>query len=848
MENRPHSRDKKVSGGSASLGKGKKVETGGQKVGGTSRPQFTQQQKPASTQSYQTPNTSANSQSYQNYQNNAGGAAPVARGLIGGGKSKLLLIVIAIAAFFLISRSCGLGGANIGSGGSGGDTTNGISLESLSNLSGLFGSESWTDGISSSPSYTDESANVSVAPTARDKYVKPIGNGNDKVTIMVYMCGTDLESKYGMATSDLKEMMSANLTDKINIIVETGGCKGWKTNGISNSVNQIYKVEKGRMLRLEENYGSAAMTNPENLTKFIKYCTDNYEANRYFLILWDHGGGTVSGYGYDEKNPSASSMTLTKLNSAISNALKGTTNKFDFIGFDACLMSTLETALVCNQYADYMVASEEVEPGTGWYYTTWLNTLASNTSVSTVQLGKSLIDSYMSSCRGSAVTLALTDLAELSGTIPSTFSNFSTATTALIKSDNYKVVSNARAGARQFSAESRINQVDLSDLATRIGTSEAKSLVSAIKGCVKYNGTTISGANGLSIYFPYETTNSMSSAVAMYDSLGLDSKYVECIKSFASLGVAGQTAASSSLFGGMSGGSDLGSLLSLVGGGSSSSSASPLTSLLGGVLSSGSSSQASAGGGLDAGTVLSLLSAFGGRSMPTELEWVDTDLVADSAEIIADNYIDPSHITVTEKNGQNVLSLTEKEWSLIQTAELNVFVDDGEGFIDLGLDNVAEYNDDGDLILDYDGTWLALDGNFVAYYLVSDTDNGDGTYTTVGRIPAKLNGELVNIKVIFDSAHPYGVITGASALYSDETDTAPKADMPIKAGDKITPLCDYYDYDGDFSAAYELGGEFTVGSKTPVIENLTIEDASFSVCYRLTDIYGNVYWTPAIEY
>ena len=859
MENRPHSRDKKVSGGSASVGKGQKIGTSG-KVGGTSRPSSAPQTSHQQTQSHTTPtggsytntNYTVHQQSYNTANtgaNTTGGVQRAAsRGLLGGGGLKsIIVIVLIIAAAAFLLKNCG----GITSGNNGGildDLGDSIGLDSLSNISGLIGSSGWTEGISTSPEYTDETPDVSVASNARGKYVKPIGGGNDTVTVMVYMCGTDLESKYGMATSDLKEMMSANLSDKVNIIVETGGCKQWKTNGISNSVNQIYKVQKGSMVRLEPDFGKAAMTDPTNLTKFVNYCADNYEASRYFLILWDHGGGSLTGYGYDEKNSGSSSMTLTKINSA----LAGTDVKFDFIGFDACLMSTLETALVCNEYADYMIASEEVEPGTGWYYTTWLKELSKNTSISTVSLAKSIIDSYVSSCRGSAVTLAVTDLAELQGTVPNTFRSFSTSTSALIENDDYKIVSNARANTRQFSAESRINQVDLCDLATRIGTKEGKNLTKAIQGCVKYNGSTISGANGLSIYFPYETMSSMNSAVSVYNSLGMDSEYIKCIKSFASLGTAGQTAASSSLFGG--GGGDLGSLLSLVGGGQTSSSASPLSSLLGGVLGSGTSSSSSsssysAGSSLDASTVLSLLSAFSGRSMPNELSWVDNDLIAASAQSVADNYIDPARITVVKKGGQNVLDLYEQEWELIQTVELNVFVDDGDGFIDLGCDNVAEYNSDGDLIVDYDGTWISVNGNVAAYYLVSDTENGNGTYTTVGRIPAYLNGQLVNIKVIFDSKHPYGVITGASPLYTgSETETSPKGDLPIRKGDSIQFVCDYYEYDGKFDSAYTLGDKFTVPASGLEIYNVELEDTVCSVSYKLTDIYGNVYWTPAIEY
>lgn len=45
------------------------------------------------------------------------------------------------------------------------------------------------------------------------------------------------------------------------------------------------------------------------------------------------------------------------------------TDKFAFIGFDACLMATVETANMLVPHADYMFASEETEPGYGWDYT-----------------------------------------------------------------------------------------------------------------------------------------------------------------------------------------------------------------------------------------------------------------------------------------------------------------------------------------------------------------------------------------------------------------------------------------------------------------------------------------------
>ena len=695
-----------------------------------------------------------------------------------------------------------------------------------------------------------------VQAAVRDKRVTPLGGGRDTVTVMIYMCGTDLESKYGMATSDLSEMVKANLSDQVNVLVLTGGCRSWKNSVVSNSVNQIYRVHTGGLERLEDNFGNASMIDPSNLTRFIQYCSRNYPANRNVLILWDHGGGSISGYGYDEKNPSAGAMPLPKVNKALDDA--GVV--FDWIGYDACLMSTLETALVSAKYADYLIASEEVEPGTGWYYTDWLNALSKNTSIATEELGKLVIDSYVTACRqrsySAQVTLALTDLAELQSTVPQAFRDFSVSTNALLDSDSYSRVSDARAGARQFAQSTRINQVDLTDLAMRIGSDESKALADTLRHCVKYNGTTISRCYGLSIYFPYESLSSVSNAISTYDSLGLDEEYAKVIKSFASLEYGGQVGSAYStpgswggLFGSpydSNGGStwggsygSYGDFLEALLGTYMGSSASPAGSLSGGYTNA--YGQSSAGYSLSASDLAGLLSAFSGRSMPADRSWVDTELIADHAERIAADFLDPGRITVSYRNGQPVLALTDAEWAKIQSVELNIFVDDGAGYVDLGLDNTLYL--DGDVLpLDFDGTWLTLNGQVVAYYLVSDTPNPDGSWTTVGRIPALLNGELVNLQVIFDGENPYGTVTGAYPLYENgETETLPKGLLPIRRGDVLEFLCDYYGYDNSYQSSYTLGTGFIVGDKLE-LENLTLENSALIPSVRVTDIYGNHYW------
>ena len=775
---------------------------------------------------------------------------------------RILLIVIAVVAVLGMLGKCG--GAFSGSDVSYYPETNQLSQATDAPY------YTYAPVVTEAPVYTEapviapapvvtEAPVVTAAPVvgeARAKRVVPKGNGKDTVTVMIYMCGTDLESKYGMGTSDLGEMVKATIDHKVNVIVETGGCRAWKNNIVSSSVNQIYQVQTGGLRRLESDFGKSYMTDPDNLASFIQYCKKNFPADRNILIFWDHGGGSLSGYGYDEKQGSgfgvsADTMTLPEIKAALQ---KGGC-VFDWIGFDACLMATLETAMVCNDYADYMIASEESEPGTGWYYTDWLTQLSKNTSVSTESIGKTIVDTFVTASQraqaNAQVTLSVVDLAKMSGTVPQALRNFSAATTNLIKGNNYKQVADARANARQFARQSRINQVDMIDLCERIGTAESKTLAAALKGCVAYNKSTMTRAYGVSVYFPYETLNGVKNAINTYNNLGIDSEYTKCIQSFASVGQGGQFASSASQqgYGSYSSGGDL--LSTLLGGfmdsssygGSPYGSSSPLGSLTGGYTNS--SGSYSAGNSVDASTIYDLLNAFSGRSMPAALDWVDTDLVASKALDISENRLDPARITITNKNGVPTLVLTDAEWALIETAAVNVFVDDGKGFIDLGYDNYLEYDQDNDLILGFDGTWLCVDGHPAAFYMTEAGE--DGTY---GRIPAKItrNGEemLMNIMVFIDQDGD-AVVLGADPLYAGETETLGKGSIPLEKGDKIQLLCDYYTYDNAYEGSYTLGKAFTAGSSLTV-EYLVLDNTELTVSYRLTDVYGNVYWTPAVVY
>ncbi|MBN1632054.1 MAG: peptidase C11, partial [Thermoleophilia bacterium] len=671
---------------------------------------------------------------------------------------------------------------------------------------------------------------TAVAQEARAKRTVLRGNGNDTVTIMVYMCATDLESQSGMATADLNEILYAEDSGKVNVVIETGGCTGWRNSVISSKTNQRYYVTAQGLQLLEGNLGMRSMVNPATLADFIQYSKAKYPADRYMLVMWDHGGGSLTGYGYDQhfKNDS---MTLDELATALKNG--GCT--FDVIGFDACLMATLETAMVLEPYADYMVASEETEPGIGWYYTGWLTSLTQNTSLPTTDLGKKLIDDYVATCKSktpqSQATLSLIDLAELKGTVPNAFASFASSTDGLIDTDSYQTVSSARGDAKEFAASSQINQIDLIHFAENLGTPEARAFANVLRGCIKYNRTSsnISNANGVSIYFPSSRLSQLDSMLSTYERIGIASEYSECIRSYASLAAGGQV--------------------------TSSGSGNMLDSLLGGLLGGGAPSSGAGSGSSGAGAVGALLEAFlGGRdfskftgSTDGSPGWLDVDQMQSAVAYLEDNRFDASALAITEKNGQRVIALSDEQWKLVQHMELNVFLDDGEGFIDLGLDNVYEYNDDGDLVMEYDGTWLALNGQIVSYYMVSDDHDGDA-YSIKGRVPALLNDQLVDIIVVFTNENPDGVVLGAQVRYDEatETGTVARGLLDIVAGDKIDYLCDYYTYEGEYNDTYYLGDQYTATGEWTV-ENLPVGDNDYRMTYRFTDIYGNQYWTESIS-
>lgn len=366
---------------------------------------------------------------------------------------------------------------------------------------------------------------------------RPVKNG--KRTLMIYMVGSDLESKNGLASADIHELIGNDIDyDKVNILLYTGGSKKWHIDTIPTNKHAIFKVEKDGINKIDEFEGNNDMTKPDNLTVFLNYGYRNYKAEKYSLILWNHGIG-IFGYGVDEI--SKKNMTLNQLSRALRQSKFGTRNKLEFIGFDACIMSGVEIANIVKDYADYLISSQENEPGFGWDYT-FITKMKIDTPTS--EMSKHIIDGYFNynkkyGFRGN--TLSLIDLSKIDGVKESINTLFSKVDSNL-KTD-YAQISRNRSNAKDFGVGTEEGEYyDLVDIKNLIKNfpekykNEVEKLNKAIDGAVIYQQTDLNHANGLSIYFPYKANNEIhESNLFTYKLVNYSKEYNRFVNNFSDI-------------------------------------------------------------------------------------------------------------------------------------------------------------------------------------------------------------------------------------------------------------------------------------------------------------------------
>ncbi|KYK36988.1 MAG: hypothetical protein AYK18_11080 [Theionarchaea archaeon DG-70] len=224
-------------------------------------------------------------------------------------------------------------------------------------------------------------------------------------TIMAYMNGdNDLDCAL---VDDINEMESAGSKityPGINIVVQIDR---YSTGDWTTTRRYFICKDKGGyndtiVSTMISDKGELNMGDPNTLIDFVNWAKSMYPAKNYMLIIVDHGNGwrmrgdlppAIRAVSFDETNQDA--ITMPELRQALDVVTYGGSNKFEIIGFDACLMATIEVDYDICPYGDYRVASEETEPFDGWDYEASMGALVANPIMSPSELASQIANDYV---------------------------------------------------------------------------------------------------------------------------------------------------------------------------------------------------------------------------------------------------------------------------------------------------------------------------------------------------------------------------------------------------------------------------------------------------------------------
>lgn len=396
-------------------------------------------------------------------------------------KKKLLSLFLVLAMIFSLT-ACG-----------GEEPTEAVDTDSLAEEISEE-DEVWHDDV------TDSAANVE----------------DDSWAVYWYLCGSDLESKGGFATIDLNEMMEVQLPENVNVVIQTGGAAVWQNEYMNPAKLQRW-VYNSEGLQLVDEQETANMGDAQTLYDFLAFANANYPADKVAVTFWNHGGGSVTGAAFDEIHE-LDSLNLEEMYQAFDAVWPADAENpaLELVGFDTCLMATVDVAAVFQNYAKYLVASEEVEPGNGWLYSGWLEELAANPAMEGDELGIAICNTYYEGCEAvgteDQTTLSVTDLTRLTPLLEA-YEAFGQEMFAAAAEDPgfFAELGRAAAQSENYGGNTKeqgyTNMVDLGHLARQTAwmLPSAQSVSDALAECVVYQvgGIYRAEATGLSCYYSY---------------------------------------------------------------------------------------------------------------------------------------------------------------------------------------------------------------------------------------------------------------------------------------------------------------------------------------------------------
>lgn len=631
---------------------------------------------------------------------------------------------------------------------------------------------------------SQENGQMQISRRSRDEEI-PMGDGD--WTIFVYLCGSDLESDGGAASSDIEEAFAARGSGQVKVVYQTGGSYFWYQNINENRV-QRYLLEDGDLTLVDEK-PEANMGTASTLADFLSWGVSNYPSERMGLILWDHGSGSINGVCFDEQYD-YDSLTLGELDHALNQVYDQMTDRFEFIGFDACLMSTLETANVLTPYARYMYASQEMEPGSGWDYTSLLNNLAANPDQDGAQLGEKVCREYYDHCAdygfGSqrSATFSIIDLSKIDDVLISMNEAFRVVYEQGDLGDVTRAVLEADSFGGNSVSEGYSNMLDLGNMLDQLSSygQEVRDASQILQSCVLYtmNGRLHKNASGLSVYYPVSIQG--SEELKIFSQICPSNYYYALIDKIA-YGAENGSAADY----------DNSTLLSDM---------------------------------ADINEWLGEESGFTGDVSTNAGEFADIEI---GQMGVSDIYFDEDGIyTVSFDN------MDELAYACCSVG----MDDDADGFFYLGTTEEVIYDIDRNCVTDnFDGSWPCINDNLLALELVNTTDS-----CSIYTCNVLLNDEVeTNLRIEYDWEYDEWSVIGIWDGIDEETGMASREVYELQDGDVITPA--YYWFSVDDDEDWYYGDDIVVDGDLEITYEY-LPEGVYYYCFELHDIYGNVYYTP----
>ncbi len=640
--------------------------------------------------------------------------------------------------------------------------------------------------------------------------------GEDETwTLFVYLCGADLESENGMASGDLQEMMNSGANDQVRYVVETGGASYWSEDVDPDTIGR-YVIANGN-LELVDTEPLSSMGDSSTLASFLKWGVENYPARNMGLVIWDHGSGSINGACFDELYDD-DSLSLKEMDAALFSVYDSMTEPFAFIGFDACLMSTVETAAILATHAKYMIASQELEPGYGWDFTAIGDYLAEHPGAGPEELGRVICDSYYAACEAiwseSSATLALTDLSKIDALI-SDFDALSKDVYEYVEGDgSYAAMSREVASADNYGGNNRTegytNMVDLGGIvdASEAISDKASSVRDAIDQAVVYQvkGEDHAEACGLSIYYPLELMGSQE--LSVFKNVCISSYYLGLINMVAY-----------------------------------------------GAVNEGDFSEYEGGG-----SILDLILNYTGDDYyydDSEDSYIYEPEEDDTFDFVNGYEVSDESSAITfdqapalDENGSYGFVLSEEGIENAQSVESYVMLSLGDeeeyagSFISLGITGDVQGDwETGEFADNFDGYWFTLpDGTPLSVMIVEECDGYD-IYTS----PVLLNGDETYLRFVWNYTEGNAYIQGTWDGIEDDGASS-RHIRKLAKGDVLEPEYMVFDFSDD--STDDEPETFTIDKYTYDGDNsisfMRLEDGKYLYGFYVNDIYGNYYTSDPV--